>query len=155
MPPVIDNPMDLTPTSFGNGGSGDGALRGAGRNAFGQAAANVSAGAMSMRWSALHDAAAAVAALAGVKPEPVGPGMRNFPVMVRDLGGWRRDLAERGVDDLAAIMEPGLAALLAVNARGGDARSAALALWTEFTAARDGLLALVSEGEAQQPLRSA
>lgn len=111
----------------------------AGRAAFGQATAS----ALAMKWSALHDAAGVVASLAGVAPEARNPEIRNFPAMIRDLGGWRCELAERGVDDLAAIMEPGLGALLAVHSRGVSARAAALALWQEFTAARDTMMALV------------
>ncbi len=51
-------------------------------------------------------------------------------------------MAEEGVEDVAAIMEPGLAALLAVHARGADAAPAALALWQEFLTARNALLTL-------------
>lgn len=133
--------MDMTPNRGLGAGSGSfgGALPGSGRASFGQASSN----ALSMRWSALHDAAAAVAALAGIPAEPMDALARGFPARVRDAGGWRRELAEQGVDDLSAIMQPGLAALLAVNARGGDARAAGLALWQEFVGARDGLLALL------------
>ena len=65
--------------------------------------------------------------------------VRNFPAVMRDAGGWRRDMAEQGIEDLAAIMEPGMAALLAVHARGISPASAALALWQEFHAARAAL----------------
>lgn len=97
---------------------------------------------MSMQWSALHDAAGVVATLAGLAPETMRPEVRNFPAVMRDAGGWRRNLAEQGIEDLSAIMEPGLAALLAVNARGVSAASAALALWQEFIAARNALMDL-------------
>lgn len=113
-------------------------LPGAGLPEFGQASASV----MSMKWSALHDAAGVVAMLAGLQAEAMRPEVRNFPAVMRDAGGWRRDAAERGIEDLAAIMEPGLAALLAVNARGGNPAAAALALWREYCAARAALLAL-------------
>lgn len=113
-------------------------MPGAGRAEFGQAAAS----ATSMKWSALHDAAGVVAVLAGLAPEPMRPDIRNFPALMRDTGGWRRDLSEQGIDDLSAIMEPGLAALLAVHARGINPAPAALALWQEFHAARAALLAL-------------
>ena len=96
-----------------------------------------------MKWSALHDAAAVVAGLAGQPVETRGPTIRNFPAMMRDTGGWRHELAQQGVDDLAAIMEPGLSALLAASSRGVAAKSAALALWQEFQAAREALLALI------------
>jgi hypothetical protein len=114
-------------------------LPGAGRAEFGQAASS----AMSMKWSALHDAAGVVAQLAGLAPETRKPNVRNFPAMMRDTGGWRFELAKQGVDDLAAIMEPGLAALLAAHSRGANAQAAALALWQEFHAAREALLELV------------
>jgi hypothetical protein len=113
-------------------------LPGAGRASFGQA----SVSAMSMKWSALHEAAGVVAALAGVAAQPMSAAERNFPATIRDAGGWRREHAEQGVDDLAAIMEPGLAALLAVHARGADPRPAARTLYEEFLAARAAVLAL-------------
>ena len=55
--------------------------------------------------------------LAGLAAEPTRAEIRNFPAVMRDTGGWRRELAEQGIDDLSAVMQPGLAALLAVHAR--------------------------------------
>jgi len=124
-------------------------LPGAGRAEFGQA----SISAMSMKWSALHDAAGLVATLAGSIPEPMGAQLRNFPAAIRDAGGWRRELAEQGVEDLSAVMEPGLSALLAVNARGADPTAPAMALWREFVAARDALLALAPPPGSNGPIR--
>lgn len=115
-----------------------GVLPTSGRAEFGQA----SASAMSMKWSALHDAVGVAGMLAGIAAEPMRAEVRNFPAVMRDAGGWRRKKAEEGIDDLAAIMEPGLAALLAVNARGVNPAVAAMALWQEFHAARAALLAL-------------
>ena len=120
-----------------------GVLPTSGRPEFGQA----SASAMSMKWSALHDAAGVVATLAGIAAEPMRPEVLNFPAVMRDAGGWRRNLAEQGIEDLAAVMEPGLAALLAVHARGINPATAALALWQEFCAARAALLALTPPPE--------
>ena len=117
---------------------GTGALPTSGRPEFGQA----SASAMSMKWSALHDAAGVVGMLAGLAAEPTRPEIRNFPAVMRDAGGWRRTLTEQGIDDLSAVMEPGLVALLAVHARGANPAVPALALWQEFYAARAALLAL-------------
>jgi hypothetical protein len=115
-----------------------GALPTSGRPEFGQA----SASATSMKWSALHDAVGVVGTLAGMAPEAMRPEVRNFPALMRDVGGWRRDSAEQGIDDLSAVMEPGIAALLAIHARGVNPAAAALALWQEFHAARAALLAL-------------
>jgi hypothetical protein len=126
----------MTPT-FGDQTTGA-ILPGGRRAAFGHA----SASAMGMKWQALHDAANAVAALAGIAPQTMRPEVRSFPAAMRDAGGWRRELAEQGIDDLAAFMEPGLAALLAVHARGADPAVPAQALWQEYHAARAALLAL-------------
>lgn len=121
-----------------------GVLPTSGRPEFGQA----SASAMSMKWSALHDAVGVVGMLAGMAAETMRPDVRNFPAVMRDAGGWRRDRAEQGIDDLSAVMEPGLAALLAIHARGVNPATAALALWQEFHAARAALLALTPPPEA-------
>ena len=95
-------------------------------------------------WAALEAAQAAVALLAGQQPpEAADPRMASFPAAIRRTGGWRLRLAEQGLADLAAMMEPGLAALLSVQAHGGDARPPARALLQEFAAARAALLALV------------
>ena len=119
--------------------------------AFGQSAAN----ATSLKWAALQDAANVVAGLAGFEPERSTPEIRNFPALLRDAASWRRELAERGIDDMAAVMEPGIAALLGVNARGADPRPAALALWREFTSARAAVLALLPPSGTMGPRRSA
>lgn len=131
--------MNPTPSSLSTSTAAQGGpLPATGRASFGQA----SASAMSMKWAALHDAAGVVGMLAGLATEPMRAEVRNFPAVMRDAGGWRRELAERGIEDLAAIMEPGLAALLAVQARGADCSAPALALWQEFHAARAALMSL-------------
>jgi hypothetical protein len=127
------------------------ALPGAGRASFGQAAGS----AASMKWAALQDAGNAVSALAGLPPERIAPEVRNFPALLRDVDPRRRELAEHSIDDLAAVMEPGLSALLAVKARGADATAPALALWHEFSLARAALLELVPPSGVLGPRRSA
>lgn len=79
----------------------------------------------------------------------------DFASNVRACLPWQRLLAENAVADLAAIMEPGMAALLAINARGGDPRPAARALHCEFEAARDAILALAPDGLSAGMLRNA
>jgi hypothetical protein len=122
-----------------------------GRPEFGQG----SASALSMKWSALHEAAGAVAMLAGEEAPAMSTELRNFPAAVRDAGGWRRELAEQGIADLAAVMEPGLSALLAIHARGMRPQAAALALWQEFLKARDVILSLTPPKSSLGPRRSA
>ena len=122
-----------------------------GRAEFGQG----SASALSMKWSALHDAAGAVALLAGQEAQGMTPEIRNFPAVIRDVGGWQRELADQSIADLAAIMEPGLSALLAVHARGTHPHAAALALWQEFLTARDTILSLAPTKAGHSPRRIA
>jgi len=121
------------------------------RPAFGQAPASAS----SLKWAALQDAANVIASLAGLAPERVTAEVRNFPALMREAAPWRRELAERGIEDMQAVMEPGIAALLGVNARGADSRPAALALWRECTEARAAVLALLPPSGALGPRRSA
>ena len=111
--------------------------------------------AMSVQWAALQDAAAAVAAMAGLAAEKPSAQVRNFPALIKDLGGWRLELATNGVADLAAMMKPGVKALLAVAARGQDPTPAALSLWREYHHARAALLELVPEQGHMGPLRKA
>ena len=100
------------------------------------------------RWAALHEAAAVVSALAGVTPLDPPAGVRGFPRAIASAGGWRRNLAMQGIADLSAILETGITALLAVHARGAVAAAPARALWDEFVAARDGLVALCPQNQA-------
>jgi len=96
-----------------------------------------------VRWAALADAANLVAWLAGLESDPVAREMHALPELIRSAEPWRRERAENGIADLVAIMEPGLAALIGVNARGVDPQPAALALWDEFAAAHAALLSLL------------
>ncbi len=99
--------------------------------------------ALSAQWATLEDAASAIGALAGLAAEESSAEMRDFPIAIEDAGGWRLELAINGVSDLAAMMAPGVKALLAVSARGQDPAPAALALWREYHHARTALLALI------------
>ena len=81
--------------------------------------------------------------------------MRNFPALIKDVGGWRLELANNGVADLTAMMTPGVKALLAVAARGQDPTPAALSLWREYHHARAALLGLVPEQGHMGPVRKA
>lgn len=140
--------MDHTPINFSPPPAGS-SMPGTGRALFGQGSASL----MSMRWSALHDAADTVARIAGLPQEAMSATQRNFPAVMRDAGGWRHELAEQGVADISAMMIPGLSALLQANARGVAPVAAARALWQEFVMARDALLALRPPEEQSGAMR--
>lgn len=97
----------------------------------------------SRQWAALHQAAGVVAGLAGLPAEPPPPETRDFPARIAAAGGWRAALAEQGIADLSAVMEPGLSALLAIHGQGADTAAAARCLWEEFDYARASILALL------------
>lgn len=127
--------MDATPISFDTATAYEPPLPA--RDAPGDATGG---NAIGRKWAALHEAAAVVAMLAGETPSA---DLRDFPEAIRKAAPWRRDLAAQGVEDLVAIMEPGLAALISVHSGGVDATAPARALWQEFTAARDALITLI------------
>lgn len=110
---------------------------------------------LSMRWAALAEAGRVVCMLAGLEAERAEKEVRNFPALIRDAEQWRRDLAANGCADMAAMMEPGISALLAINARGADCKPAAFALWREFTAARAAVVELLPPSGQMGPRRSA
>ena len=99
--------------------------------------------ALSVQWDAVHEAAAAVGILAQLGDEAVDDTIRSLPERAVALGGMRLEMVVRGIDDLAAVMQPGLRALLAVTASGEDPTSAAITLWREFHHAREAILRLV------------
>jgi len=103
------------------------------------------------QWAALHDAARAVAALAGLPALANAPA--DLPGAMSRAGGWRERMAGQAIADLAAMMQPGVAALLAVNASGRDASAPALALIGEFEEARAAILRLLLVEPAPAPGR--
>lgn len=128
--------MDATPTMTGRD-----LPDGGGRAASCAEAADLAP--LCRKWSVLHEAAAAVAVIAGLRAEPLRGAVARFPTEVGEAGGWRCEMARQGIEDLSAMLEPGLSALLAACSRGVSCVVPAQALWREFVAARDALLKLV------------
>ena len=98
------------------------------------------------QWEAVHEAAAAVANLAQLGREPFAEHLANLPMAAARKGSWQYEMAARGIDDLAAVMQPGLRALLSLTAQGQDTTAAALTLWREFHTARGAIVELVDAG---------
>ena len=86
-----------------------------------------------------------VAGLAQV--QDVEPALR-VPFALDQVTGGRRMLVDQALEDLLAMMEPGLTALLDAHQHGGPTAPAAMALWQEFLRARRGLMALAPIGIA-------
>lgn len=100
---------------------------------------------LDQQWAAVSEAGAAVAALAQidhrVADSDLASGTEIFAVLDPDT----KAMAETGVGDLAMILQPGLRALLALAAEGGNAAAPARVLWAEFCAARRAILSLGSQ----------
>lgn len=107
-----------------------------------RAGSAASAEVVDRQWTALHQAAGVVAGLAGIA-ESSPRAVRDFPAMIAQVGGWRAALAQQGIADLSAVMQPGLSALLAIHAQGADTGVAARTLWEEFDHGRAAVLALM------------
>lgn len=101
---------------------------------------------LAQQWEAVHEAAAAVGNLAQLGRETPSPEIVQLPQRAADKGGWHYEMAARGIDDLAAVMQPGLRALLSLTAQGQDTTAAALTLWREFHTARAAIVDLVEAG---------
>ncbi|WP_296717632.1 hypothetical protein [Erythrobacter sp.] len=101
--------------------------------------------ALVQQWEALHLQAAQLAALAQIASENE---LTAFARLAEQARGWQLQLAAQGLEDIAAMLRPGLAALATLTARGQDAAAPALALWREFHAARASVLASLQVVEA-------
>ncbi len=66
----------------------------------------------------------------------------NLPSRAGKLDDTRRALVADAVEDLAALMQPGLRALSALAEQGRDTTAAALQLWREYYNARSAIVAL-------------
>lgn len=98
------------------------------------------------QWEAVHQAAAAVGGLAQLGRERISPDIAELPQRAAERGGWHYEMVARGIEDLAAVMQPGLRALLSLTAQGQDTTAAALTLWREFHTARAAIIDLLEAG---------
>ena len=96
------------------------------------------------KWDAIHADAAEIARLGQLGRERQDERIVAFPRQATLTHSWNRKLAARALDDLAAVLSPGLTALRSIEAEGRDPTAAAVALWQEFHRTRATLLDLVA-----------
>lgn len=94
------------------------------------------------KWEAMHETAQLIGTMAHLAHEDYTGPIAAFPNVIVLAGTSKQELAEQGLEDLDAIVQPGLTALLAIEARGQDTTAPALALWREYHAVRQSLMAL-------------
>ena len=112
------------------------------RNQAKAARASDPAQAFDASWIALHNQATEIGHFAALAEEPFREELASFPARIRDASIAEQELARCGLEDIAAVLQPGLVALRAISARGQEPTAPALALWREFHAARQALLSL-------------
>lgn len=95
-------------------------------------------------WFALHRQAGEVAQLARIAAEPAATPIAS---LIANAQPWQRNLAGQAIDDVTAMLGSGLTALATLSGRGQDTAAPALALWREFHAARDALMAVLYSDE--------
>ncbi|MEO0418460.1 MAG: hypothetical protein AAF249_06335 [Pseudomonadota bacterium] len=101
---------------------------------------------LAARWRRLHQKAADVARMADLSPEPFGEALASFPERLTSVSTIERQLAEQGLEDIEAMLRPGLSALATLSEREASSTAPALALWREFYDARGAVLALAEDG---------
>ncbi|WFL78575.1 hypothetical protein P7228_05790 [Altererythrobacter arenosus] len=94
------------------------------------------------RWRYLHEAANEIADKAALAPEIMSVEIEGFPHRVETAGADRAFLVRRALEDLDAVLQPGLTALRLIESRGLDTTAPALALWREFYHTRAAVLSL-------------
>ncbi len=104
---------------------------------------------LTRQWRALHEQAAELAQLAQLSPEPFEGDVADFPVAIGEAGPAQIGLAWQSIEDIDAMMQPGLTALRTITARGQNANVPALALWREFHSARSSVLALTTPDQRE------
>ena len=101
-----------------------------------------SEGTLAERWRSLHENAQLIASMAALAREDFAGELATFPDRIAVAGDERLARAQLTLQDVDAILQPGLTALLALQARGQDTTAPALALWREIHASRATLLDL-------------
>ena len=111
-------------------------------------APDTSDSALVKRWDNLHEAANELARTAGLSPERAGGAASGFAACLTAASGWQRSMVVQGIDDIEAMMRPGLEALDTLTDREVDVTVPAQALWREFHHAREAVLALIAQRAA-------
>ena len=96
------------------------------------------------RWEQLQRQAQSLAKLAGLAPESDQVSAAEFSKLLDDTGRWQSDLAREAIEDMDAMVRPGIAALKTLCDRGQDTTAPALALWREYYVARGRVLELLA-----------
>ena len=94
------------------------------------------------QWAQLHQRAGELAEMAQLSPERFEGSLADFPNRVNEAHAAQRERVSQGVEDIEAMMTPGLIALEALRGRGAATTAPALALWREFYSARNAVMTL-------------
>ncbi len=104
---------------------------------------------MAKRWDDLHARAGELAELAAISHKPFNSDLPRFAEDLATASDRQRRLAGQAIEDIGAIMKPGLTALRTIAVRDQDTTAPAIALWREFQSARESVLAIVGDQPAR------
>ncbi len=99
--------------------------------------------AMLARWDSIQHTSAILATLAGLGEDKLTNDPVRLPELLVNAADWQRELAWQAVEDIAVMLDAGMAALDVLAARGKDGRIPAMALWREVDAAQRSVLAVL------------
>ncbi len=99
-------------------------------------------------WKVIHDTAHEVAKLGQLGSERLDNRVIGFVDQAKAAPAFRQSLIWRAMEDIAAMLAPGLVALQQIEAEGRDPTAAAVSLWREFHRARAGVLDLATPKDA-------
>ena len=107
---------------------------------------------LAQRWQELHERVARLAAVADLVPEFPETDTINLPAKLNEANQWQRELAWQGIEDIQAMMQPGLTALGTIKARGQNIEAPARSLQREFHAARRTIVATLEPIQGFAPI---
>lgn len=93
----------------------------------------------------LKQAVSSIAAIASTDPEYLNHKLDQILAQIPSTSGQRRQWVQNGLDDLLAMIEPVIAALMTLTARQVAAMPPARALWEEIDQAATAILELARE----------
>ncbi|MFN2099425.1 hypothetical protein [Altererythrobacter sp. MF3-039] len=94
-------------------------------------------------WKTIHDKAHEVALLGQLGSERLDNRVIGFIDKAKASPAFRQALIWRAIEDISAMLAPGLSALQQIETEGRDPTAAAVTLWREFFKARSAVLDLV------------
>lgn len=110
---------------------------------------------IAQRWNDLSAQADQLSDLADLASASDQSEFADFVTRISAAACWQRTLAWQGIEDIEAMLHPGLTALRTIEERGQSAQAPALALWREVHSARKAIVEMVASSQISLPVEAA